>query len=135
MQDRRMETRFLSEMPCGLRRRAGHSASYEVFFRSPTTFSDTLPDKNLGANASNTCRIVEWKPDFYRKCHADSGDKRGIPTPILFYSPLNLPSQKHFPIKISVQTPQIHAGSSNGNQIFIGNAMRIEETSGAFRQL
>src|SRR5688572_6969342 len=82
--------------------RARHSAgapTYEVFFRSPPSFSENLPNVNLGAHASYPSRLVAYTPLFRSESHSNRGDERDIrlvPPPMRFFSALHLPSQKSF---------------------------------------
>src|SRR5688572_24166152 len=65
-----MPPRFTSGIAFEQRRRARHSAgapTYEVFFRSPPSFSEKLPNVNLGANASYPSRIVECHLDLHQE--------------------------------------------------------------------
>src|SRR5688572_24288973 len=86
-----MPPRFTSGIAFEQRRRARHSAgapTYEVFFRSPPSFSEKLPNVNLGANASYPSRIVECHLDLHQESHSNRGDERDIrlvPPPMRFF--------------------------------------------------
>src|SRR5688572_22465922 len=101
-----MPPRFTSGIAFEQRRRARHSAgapTYEVFFRSPPSFSEKLPNVNLEADVPYAPRIIKCHLDLHHQSHSNRGDDsdiRLVPPPMRSFSALHLPSQKRFLMKI-----------------------------------